>query len=815
MRKNILFTFALLLMALCSSTKVWAEEGQGTAYVTVYTTDREIHFYYCPPGTTNTVPSYVGPTYEIKDHYDNTSPDLSRSPQWYQDGSYRNVVKVIIEPSFADYRPKSTALWLQGYEYINSIEGLEYLNTSEVTDMNSMFAYCGFLENIDVSNFDTQNVEDMSSMFYSCKRLTSLNTSGFNTSNVKNMKNMFSGCNALEAIDVSGFDTQNVEDMSGMFSGCQKVQSIDVGGFKTEKVTSMAYLFYGCYSIKELDLKSFVTYNVSNMEDMFSGCSSVVTIYVTRNAWNTNKIANSYRLFRNCISIVGEKGTTYDYVATYSDKMYAHIDGGPDNPGYLSESPYQPGPAEPYAVFFDGILTFYYDNQKNQRSGTVYTEFRDKLDSSWGSARESITQVSFDNSFKNYHGVTSTFMWFRGCGYIKNIWNMSNLNTENVTNMSQMFYGCNLLESADVSNFDTQNVNNMSYMFYDCQELSTINVSGFNTSKVTNMKAMFYNCYSVSSLDVSGFDTSNVTDMSYMFTSCHGPSELNVSSFETGKVNNMRYMFYGCSNVQEIDVTRFDTKNVTDMRDLFSHCSSLQSVDVTHFDTKKVTDMCYMFYGCESLKDVDVTHFDTQNVTNIRDLFSHCTRLEHVDLTHFITNKVTDMSFMFWGCNNLNAIDLTHFNTAEVKDMQYMFYDCRSLKKIDLSSFNTRYVECMDCMFSYCSDVTTIFTGNGWTNEKVTNVYNTMFLDCHVLVGGAGTKYQDGKSSLNYAHVDGGSSNPGYFTYKEYNVATSIEELPSESISAQDETWYNLQGVRVDNPAKGIYIVNGKKVVRK
>ena len=235
--------------------------------------------------------------------------------------------------------------------------------------------------------------------------------------------------------------------------------------------------------------------------------------------------------------------------------------------------------------------------------------------------------------------------------------------------------------------------------------------------------------------------------------------------------------------------------------------------------------MCYMFYGCESLKEVDVTHFDTQIVTNIRDLFSHCTSLEHVDLTHFVTDKVTDMSFMFWGCNNLNAIDLTHFNTEQVTDMQYMFYDCTHLKKIDLSSFNTQNVECMDCMFCYCSNVTTIYASKGWTNEKVTNEYNTMFLDCFNLVGGAGTKYQDGKSSLNYAHIDGGKANPGYFTDKGHSFPTHIEELPTENESAPDDVWYNLQGMRVDIPAKGIYIVrsaegrlhgkNGKKVVRK
>ena len=201
-------------------------------------------------------------------------------------------------------------------------------------------------------------------------------------------------------------------------------------------------------------------------------------------------------------------------------------------------------------------------------------------------------------------------------------------------------------------------------------------------------------------------------------------------------------------------------------------------------------------------------------MTNIRDLFSHCPKLETVDLTHFVTDKVVDMSFMFWGCNNLKAIDLTNFNTDNVTDLQYMFYDCTLLKTIDLSSFNTSNVSCTDYMFCACSNLTTIYASNDWTTDNISSG-SFMFTDCFNLVGGAGTKFKSGNSSVNYARIDGGPDAPGYFTYKEYVIPTSINEMPEESGKAQDEVWYNLQGVRIDNPSKGIYILNGKKVVRK
>ena len=50
----------------------------------------------------------------------------------------------------------------------------------------------------------------------------------------------------------------------------------------------------------------------------------------------------------------------------------------------------------PYAVFNDGTLTFYYDNDKDNREGTVYTTLRSSNSDGWASDRSSITAVVFD-----------------------------------------------------------------------------------------------------------------------------------------------------------------------------------------------------------------------------------------------------------------------------------------------------------------------------------------------------------------------------------------------------------------------------------
>ena len=123
----------------------------------------------------------------------------------------------------------------------------------------------------------------------------------------------------------------------------------------------------------------------------------------------------------------------------------------------------------------------------------------------------------------------TTFCWFNQCSNLINA-DICNLDTSNVTNMSQMFFNCNQLTSLDVSGFDTSSVTNMGSMFSGCQKLTNIDVSNFNTSSVTSMANMFGECNQLTSLDVSGFDTSSVTNIGYMFSSCQKLTNIDVSN---------------------------------------------------------------------------------------------------------------------------------------------------------------------------------------------------------------------------------------------------------------------------------------------
>ena len=313
------FLFMLMLLLPMSSM------AQKVAYAVLK--DSTLTFYYGknkPEGAYD-VEKMVKVQFEYGDGYFVKEWD-SVSPQ---------IKTAVFDKSFKKYRPKSCSRWFDGCKNLSSIIGIkENLNTSEVTDMNRLFAWCESLTNIDVSGFNTENVTNMSIMFEACTELTNLDVSSFQTDKVTNMERMFNSCHTLTSLDVSGFNTDKVTNMGGMFAGCSNLSSLDVSGFNTENVTNLDCMFYGCTNLTSLDVSGFNTEKVTDMMEMFQGCKNLTTIYVG-NGWNIINVTDSEDMFRNCPNLIGGQGTKYD--PYHTDVEYAHIDGGESNPGYFTK----------------------------------------------------------------------------------------------------------------------------------------------------------------------------------------------------------------------------------------------------------------------------------------------------------------------------------------------------------------------------------------------------------------------------------------------------------------------------------------------
>ena len=345
---------------------------------------------------------------------------------------------------------------------------------------------------------------------------------------------------------------------------------------------------------------------------------------------------------------------------------------------------------------------------------------------------------------------------------------LSSFNTSNVTNMYGMFCG-STAATLDLSNFDTSNVTDMSKMFMN-SSATTIDLSSFDTSKVTNMASMFWNSQATT-LDLSNFDTSNVIDMYAMFYQSEA-TVLNVSKFDTSKVTDMSTMFRG-SQATTLDVSSFDTSNVTDMSDMFLGSQAI-ALNVSNFDTSKVTNMKGMLSWSKATT-LDISNFDTSKVTNMNAMFRQSSATA-LDLSSFDTSNVTNMSFMFYG-TEATILDVSNFDTSKVTNMSDMFDASYSLKTIYVSSK---------------------FVTTAVTNSK------DMFTSCTKLVGGAGTKYNSSYVDKTYARIDGGTSNPGYFT--------DVTDKPKDPISFANDSWKTIaNAVKNNNISK--YNVGDTKTI--
>ena len=237
------------------------------------------------------------------------------------------IKNIVFEESFKTYAPTSLKEFFYNCTSLETISGLEYLNTANITDMSSMFWNCSNLKSLDFTKFDTKNVSSMYFMFYGCSNLTSLNLTNFNTKNVKNMNGMFGDCTHLTSLDITNFNTAKVTNMGNMFLGCSNLTSLDLTNFNTAKVTDMHGMFKGCSALTSLDLTNFNTAEVRDMNRMFNmldeSSTALTTIYVSDNFVTTN-VRDGENMFKNCTKLKGFQ----KYFLLYTDHTYANYTTG-------------------------------------------------------------------------------------------------------------------------------------------------------------------------------------------------------------------------------------------------------------------------------------------------------------------------------------------------------------------------------------------------------------------------------------------------------------------------------------------------------
>ena len=734
------------------------------------------------------------------------------------------IVHIVFEKSFSTYTPTSLRDFFRSISNLETITGLEYLNTEKVTDMSYMFCNCQTLTSLDVTKFNTANVTNMSYMFYCCSKLTSLDVSKFNTANVTEMNSMFASCFELTSLDVTKFNTANVTNMSRMFSSCPKLTFLDVTNFNTANVTNMSYMFSNCQTLTSLDVTKFNTANVTNMSCMFSDCSELTSLDVSK--FNTANVTDMNSMFASCLKL-----TSLD-VSKFNTMNVTNM-------SYMFYK----------CSKFTSLDVTNFNTEKVTDMNNMFSTCQ---------ALPSLDVTNF-----NTENVTNMNSMFSKCSALTSL-DVTKFNTANVTNMSYMFSSCSALTSIDVRNFNTANVTNMNGMFAYCVALTSLYLTNFNTEKVTDMRNMFSVCRALTTIcSSSKFVTTQVSNSSGMFNNCKklkgevvwkqnnatdktyakieggyfsggiprvkyadgtltfflasketlgeneygiydgwgtpdwvwkNPNVTNVTkvvfdpAFANARPTNCNEWFQGYVNLTSIEgIEYLNTSQVTDMHNMFYNCYHLQTTDFSGFDTRKVKDMSYMFYNCGSLESLDISNFNTSEVTNMRGMFYHCIGLTSLDLSHLNTSKVSIMTEMFQLCINLLSVNLSGWDTRNVGSMTKMFEKCKSLKTLDLSGFDTREKTCsMGDMFNTCNELTTIFVSDKFAVGTGVTGDGTMFQGCYKLKGANALDKNNPQTGIDNANYE-----TGYFTKLvgkngEEKIGAAGEPLATENLVLDD-----------------------------
>lgn len=591
---------------------------------------------------------------------------ISESPLWMQLDERMKIKSVVFDESFKDARPTTCVSWFLWFEALTTIEHLDYLNTSEVEYMNSMFTKCTGLETLDLSSFNTEKVTNMSamfegstslrtiklpkgfigsnvtdlngmfrgcvslteldlsgsnaekvknmySMFYGCVALSNLNLSGFKTGSLTDMRYLFSSCQSLESLDLSGFNTENVTSMKSMFSQCSSLRSLDLSSFNTSKVIGMNFMFYKCTNLESIDLSSFETENLQQMAHMFCSCTKLEMLDLSSFATpNMTSMLSAFQYCKNLKTIYVTSAFTTDK-GTDGRTAFAGCVNLPNyNPNktgvemaHTGEGGYLTAATASWVRWDAPTGTLSFHRSATKPAGDNILDLGYGNYPNWDTHAAEIKKVVFKAGFRDETHTTCS-KWFSGCTNLTSIEGIENLNTSNVKYMNEMFGQCSNLETLDLSHFNTENVGNMSNMFNGCTKLHDLNISSFNTENVTNMYGMFYGCSSLDSLDLSHFNTRYVRNdqMNYMFNGCSSLSSLDVSNFTTDKPGmQLDGLFQGCSSLQTLDLSSFDISGAGSVNYLFDGCSALQTIYVSDlFKIKYGVKSSNMFRDCHLLK---------------------------------------------------------------------------------------------------------------------------------------------------------------------------------------------------------------------
>ena len=609
-------------------------------------------------------------------------------------------------------------------------------------DWNHAFSgYTTNLKHVDLSHVDTSGVTNMNSLFLGSHDLQSVNFRGCDLSNVTDTSYMFAwASDTIKDVNLDNTKgvTREILDEYVIAARHTNKTNLDLSHINlSPNTTDLNNLFANMPNVESIDLTGWQTGNVKNMNSMFKNDTKLTTIKGFENL-DTSHVTNMSGMFSNDTSLKSFKLSVLNIShVTDMSNMFS-------------------GDSNLESLDLSGL-----DLSKVTHTDNMFDGAGGKIKSVNITNTKSIPRSILDIYLKALSNAGTTTI------------DLSGINLSPSISFNRLFYNMPNLESVNLSGLDISHVTDMSGMFYNDTSLKSVNLSGLDISHITNMSDMFVGDENLESLDLSGLDLSNVTNTSLMFgwagsnmkdvnlDNTKGVTreildEYVIAARNTNKKNldlnldlhhitlspnttDLNNLFANMPDVESIDLTGWQTDNVKNMNSMFKNDPKLTTIKgLENWNTKNVTDMSNMFaafnnpttndYDPKQLKSLghltklDLSKWDTSNVTNMSYMFCGQTNLTSLgDLSKWKTSKVTNMSHMFYDLENIPALDLSNWTTDKVTDMSYMFSYMSKIKNLDsISDWNTHNVVDMSYMFNGMTDLERLDLSN-WDPSSVGN----------------------------------------------------------------------------------------------
>jgi surface protein len=451
------------------------------------------------------------------------------------------------------------------------------------------------------------------------------------TNKNNSLHGIFSGCHSLTSLDVSNFDTSNVTDMSYVFYTNNLIE-LDLSDWDTSNVTNMNHILYSCQNLKTLNISNWNLNNVDNMGWFVNQCNNLNEIIMNDSDYNSvNKIISELPITTN--------GNKCNFcIGGVDDISKVNIREGWDIINQYKIVQYKFNNTSELVPVFNEGFTYTYEDVIDDTTTirTIYsTELPTKINFN-GATR--LLEISYLDS----SNITDASNMFYGCTKLTNIVGIKDWDVRKITTMYMMFTSCTSLTELDLSNWEPSSLTTMYGMFYKCSKLTSIKLGKGNTPVLTSTEGMFNSCLELLNIDFGGLNVSNVNNMGGMFSDCRKLKSLNISHWDVSKVTNFGAIFRRCNSLLELNLSNWNLSSAENVSTMFESCASIVSLDLSDLVVENVRTLSGLFQSCSSLVTLNLSGWHLEKDVSITNLFNKCDKLMFVIMERsdaFTVNK--------------------------------------------------------------------------------------------------------------------------------------------------------------------------------